>query len=373
MKVSILHSDLYGPLQAVSRSISARPQLPVLANVLLQAEKDSLIVSATNLEVGVIKKIPAEVLEEGTLTVPAKVFSEIIGSLSGEKINLQSSSDQLKISTANFSGVLNGIAATEFPTIPLSSEKSIAVNGLLLQQSLPEISFAAAVDEARPILTGILTQIKDSTLELVATDGFRLAHKKVPLPKNTTVSFKALIPRRTLEEAVRLMHEELKGDSEQEITIATSENQNQMILNLGQTQLSSRLIEGNFPVWEKIVPQTFVTTILINRTDLIKAIKLASVFARDAANIVKLNVKEHKIIVSSEARELGQQETELEATVEGEKDLPVAFNNKYLLDALSNCDSKEVTIKFSGSLSPALIIPSDQVGLEYVVMPIRIS
>ncbi len=159
MKVFILHSDLYSPLQAVARSIAQKPQLPVLVNVLLQTEKDYLKISATNLEIGVIKKIPAEVLEEGELTIPAKVFTEIINSLSGERITLESSGDQLKIETSHFSGILNGISATEFPTIPLSSEKSITLDGTLLQTSLPEIAFAAAIDEARPILTGTLKTV----------------------------------------------------------------------------------------------------------------------------------------------------------------------------------------------------------------------
>lgn len=373
MKLFVLHSDIYAPLQAVSRSIAVKPQLPVLSNVLLQTEKDYLKVSATNLEIGVIKKIPAEILEEGEITIPAKVFAEIINSLAGEKICLESSADQLKISTENFSGVLNGISATEFPTIPLSSEKSISINGELLHTALPEISFAAAIDEARPILTGILTQIKDHTLELVATDGFRLAHKKVPLPNANSLNFKALIPRRTFEEVARLINEDLKGeDNTAEISIATSENQNQMIFTINATQLSSRLIEGNYPVWEKIVPQSFITTIVLNRLDLIKAIKLAAVFARDAANVVKLTIDQNKVKVISEARELGQQETAIDASVEGES-LQISFNNKYLLDALSNCNSKEITIKFSGNLSPALIVPSDEDGLEYVVMPIRTS
>ncbi len=199
-----------------------------------------------------------------------------------------------------------------------------------------------------------------------------MAHKKVPLPNAGATSFKALIPRRTFEEAARLISEDLKGETNAEIIIATSENQNQMIFSINTTQLSSRLIEGNYPVWEKIVPHTFVTEVVMNRTDLIKAVKLASVFARDAANVVKLNIEKTKVKIVSEAQELGQQETELEASVSGEE-LLIAFNNKYLLDALSNCNAKDITLKFSGNLSPTLIVPNDQEGLEYVVMPIRTS
>ncbi len=381
MKIFILQSDLLNPLQAVSRSISPKPQLPVLHNILLQTEKDYLKISATNLEVGVIKKVPAEILEEGELTVPAKIFSEIISSLSGERISLEVSGEQLKITTPTFSGVLNGIAANEFPVIPLSSDQSISFPADTLQQSLPQISFSAAIDEARPTLTGIFTHMKDNQLEFVATDGFRLAHKKITLPNSNNHSFKFLIPRRTFEEVVRLISEDIKsGNDNSTVEISTAENQNQMVFQIGTTQLSSRLIEGNYPTWEKIVPTQFIFSIELDRQDLIKAIKLASVFARDAANIVKLELTKDKMEISSESHDLGQQKTELE--IKTDKDINesdskeafvIAFNNKYLLDALQNCHSKEIKIHFSGSLSSALIRPMEEEGLEYVVMPIRIS
>ena len=378
MKLYILQSDLIGPLQSVSRSIALRPQLPVLNNILLQAEKDTLKISATNLEIGVIKQISAEIMEEGSLTVPAKIFTEIINSLSGERINLEVSADQLKISTTGFSGTLNGIPSAEFPTIPLSSDESLDISAELLQKSLPQIAFASAIDEARPTLTGIFTQIKDNSLELVATDGFRLAHKKVKTTHKNPHSFKFLIPRRTFEEVVRLIGEDLKSVNPEElISISTSENQNQIIFQIGSTQLSSRLIEGNYPTWEKIVPTTFQQHIEVDRNDFIKAIKLASVFARDAANVVRLEVDKSKMRIFSESHDLGAQQTDLdienvEEPTQKEK-LVIAFNNKYLLDPLSSCHSKTVKISFSGNLSPAIITPLEEEGLEYVVMPIRIS
>ncbi len=374
MKVTILHSDIYSPLQAVSRSIAAKPQLPVLNNVLLQADSGVLTISATNLEIGIIKKINAEVIEAGDITVPAKILTEIMSGLSGEKVSLESSLDQLKISTQNFSGTLNGISATEFPTIPVSSDNNFSLDASLLQQSLPQISFASAIDEARPVLTGIFTEIKDQELEVVATDGFRLAHKKSKLDEsNSKQNFKSLIPRRTFEEVIKVIAEESQSNPDNlKLTISTSENQNQMIFQIGKTIISSRLIEGTYPTWEKIVPTTFKSFATVDRHDFMKSIKLASVFARDAANIVKMDVGKNKIKVFSEARELGQQETELEAKTEGEP-LIIAFNNKYLIDALNNCHSKEVKLNFSGNLSATLIQPLDEPGLEYVVMPIRIT
>lgn len=380
MKLYILQSDLIGPLQSVSRSIALRPQLPVLNNVLLQTEKDTLKISTTNLEIGVIKQINAEVMEEGSITIPAKIFTEIINSLPGERLNLEVSADQLKISTTSFSGTLNGISASEFPAIPLSSDESLEISADLIQKSLPQIAFASAIDEARPTLTGIYTQIKDNSFELVATDGFRLAHKKVVTPQKNSHNFKFLIPRRTFEEVVRLIGEDIKGSSTSDtplISMSTSENQNQIVFQIGTTQLSSRLIEGNYPTWEKIVPTTFQSHFEIDRNEFIKAIKLASVFARDGANVVKLEVDKTKMQISSESHDLGAQQTDLEIqnfeeVVKTEK-MVIAFNNKYLLDPLQSCHSKTVKMSFSGNLSPAIITPVEEEGLRYVVMPIRIS
>jgi DNA polymerase-3 subunit beta len=175
MRLKIQQSDLIGPLQAVSRSVGIRSTLPVLANILLQAQGHSLVLSATNLEIGVIKSINASIEEEGELTVPAKTFLEVISSLGGLELSFESADEHLKISAKNFNVTLNGISAAEFPAIPLVSEKAATVQAAVLKDSIPQISFAAAADDGRPVLTGILTEITKHTLELVATDGFRLA------------------------------------------------------------------------------------------------------------------------------------------------------------------------------------------------------
>jgi DNA polymerase III subunit beta len=371
MKISISQPDLLPALQAVSRSVGIKGALPVLGNILLETENGKLKLSATNLEIGVVKLVNANIEEEGSLTIPAKTLVEVVASLSGETIFLESQADQLKVSTKSFQASLNGIPSQEFPAIPLSSEEGLLLPASILQKAVSEITFAAAVDEGRPVLTGILTQIKGESIELVATDGFRLAHKTAQVEK-IDKDFKSLIPRRTFEELVRLVSEELKGEKQEKITLATSENQNQVIFKIGQTQLSSRLIEGQFPSWEKIIPQNFVNRTILEKADLIKALKLALVFAKSESNIVKLETKEKGLKLTSEARELGSQETDIDAQVEGET-VNIAINSKYLLDALAACPATQVLIEFSGNLSPVLIRPMGEEGLEYVVMPIRLS
>lgn len=369
MKLSIKQSALLPVVSSALRS-SGSKNLPVLANILVETEGDKLKLSATNLEIGVIKRVKAEnILEEGSITVPARTLHEIVSSLSDDELDIESSGEQVKITTKNFSGTINGISAQEFPPIPLSSDKSVLVKNHNFSKHLPQITFAAAVDEGRPVLTGILTEIKDKKLELVATDGFRLAH--INIDTETSGNFKALIPRKTFEELVRLISEEGDGD-EDELLISSSENQNQVIFKFGSTELSSRLIEGNFPAWEKIIPQIFENRTIIDRESFLKAIKLASVFAKDSSNIVKIETDQAGLKISSEAKQIGEQQSQIEAQVEGEK-IMIAFNSKYLMDVLNNLDSSQVLIEFSGNLSPALIKPVGQEGLEYVIMPIRIS
>src|SRR5260221_7270774 len=324
MKITILQQDLLPALQAVARSVGIRSTLPVLANILLQTEDGKLKLSATNLEVGVIKKVNAQINEQGEITVPARTLLEVVTPLTGNNLELEAAGEQLKITTQNFNATLNGISASEFPAIPISSEQAIMVPAKLLKTALPEITFAAAADEGRPILTGILTEISQGKLELVATDGFRLAHKAVGLETDAKTSFRALIPRRTFEEVVRLITEEIGESDEEKVEISTSENQNQMVFKVGQTQLSSRLIEGQFPAWEKIVPQKFENRTVLERDQLLKATKLASVFSRSEANIVKLETLKGKIRLSSGAKQLGEQETEVEAQSEGNP-ITIAF------------------------------------------------
>lgn len=366
MKLSILQQDLWPALQAVSRSCGVRSQLPVLGNILLQTEGGRLKLAATNLEIGVVKTVRVEIEEEGEITVPAKTFVEMVGNLTNEKLDISTSAEQIQITTPTFSSQLNGISAAEFPTIPLTGKQSIFINPQQLVKALPQIVFAAATEDGRPILTGILTEIKEKKLQLVATDGYRLAHKSMPVEESS--AFKALVPRKTLEEIMRLVSEE-EGD---QLEVSTSADQNQIIFKFGNTMVSSRLIEGNFPAWEKIIPTEVKSRLILDRGEVLKAVKLASVFARTDANIIKLKNLSDKIILTSEAKELGSQKKEVEASSEGEE-MEIAFNAKFLQDAFSSFNASQATLELSGSLSAALLKPIGEDGLEYIIMPVNLS
>lgn len=366
MKFQINQSELLDLSQSVARSCGFRSQLPVLGNILIKARGDELKLSATNLEIGIVKVVKIDIEEEGEVTVPAKVFLEVISNLDNTKITLIADNTSLQIKTDSFSSQINGISAAEFPEIPLSGKEAISIDAKVLFKFVPQVIFAAAVDEGRPQLTAVLTEVRGDLLRLIATDGYRLAHKDIAV--GTSSSFKALIPKTTLEEVVRLISE----DDAETVQISLSEDQNQIIFSFATTQLSSRLIEGNFPNWEKIIPSEFQTRIVIGKGVFVKAVKLASVFARDESNIVRILAKDNQITLLSEAKELGSQKNELSAQIEGEE-LTVAFNSKYLTEALNAFSSSQIIIELSGSLSATSIKPMGEEGLQYIIMPVNVS
>lgn len=367
MKFSILQQDFLPALQSISRSVGVRATLPILSNILLSSEGSKLKIAATNLEIGVIKLINAEIQDPGEITVPAKTLMEIVSSLSPVKIDLESSGELLNLSANKFKATINGTASSEFPVIPLSVSKGVIFKKEVLL-SCASILFAAAVDEGRPILTGILTESSNGSLNFVATDGFRLANRKVKPDGKLTTGFRVLIPRRTFEEVLRILQEE----GADEVEVSTAPNQNQIIFKIGLTIASSRLIEGQFPAWEKIIPEKTVLRSLVDRAELLRAVKLASVFAKNEANIVTLKISPERIILESSAKELGTQTNEIEGQTEGEE-LSIAFNAKFLQDVLTSCSGSQVMLEFSGPLSATLIKPVGAEDLKYIIMPVRVS
>ncbi len=365
MKFTILQQDLLPVLQAAARSVGARSTLPVLDNLLLSVEGSKLKIAATNLEIGVVKFVAVKAAEAGEITVPAKTIVELIAGLGQAEVTVESQAEVLTIISGSFKGSINGIAASEFPVIPVSSGSDVSFPKETLLSSA-QVLFAAAVDEGRPVLTGILTEVKDDKLDFVATDGFRLAHRQLSLPGKQT-AIKTLIPKRTYEEVLRIIAEQPVD----EVKIATSASQNQVVFTIGETIVSSRLIEGTFPVWEKIIPTEIVGRALLEKEALLKAIKLAAVFAR-GDNVLVLTTKKGALNLKSSAKELGTQENEVEGNIEGEE-LQIAFNTKFLQDAISNIPTSQLMMEFSGPLSAALIKPVGQEGLEYIVMPVRLN
>jgi len=375
MKLEILQEDLNQGLSVVSRFIASRPQLPVLANILFSAEKNNrLKLSATNLDIGIQYWLDAKVDKPGKLTIPAKEISEFVSYLSPGKLDLKTVKEgQIKISSKQGESMFTGMEAEEFPEIPTIDETKTASLPLSnLEESVNLTSYAAADDDTRPVLAAVNWEFSKNGYRMVATDGYRLSLKDVSdVEVNMEKSQNGgmfLIPARSLTEIVRL------ASGENELKLGLTEDENQVVFLLPELQLTSRLIEGEFPDYQKIIPDQTQTKVLVYKEELQQNVQMASVFARESANVVKFNVGEGKIEISSNAPNVGENKTELGAKIEG-KDIEIAFNYRFLLDFLKVIPGSEqqVQMEFNESLTPGLFkIPSDEDWI-HIIMPVKVD
>lgn len=372
MKLQVLQENLSHALAIASRFASTKAQLPVLANILLSAKKSKLLVSATNLETSISLFVGAKVESGGELTVPSRVVTDLISNLPGGPITLEVKKEQLKITTSGFTSKVSGMNSADFPSVsqqlgkgPLIFPKEKLIN------ALGSVLFATSIDETRPILTGVLFIFKKGELILVATDGFRLSQKRLRLAKlKQQKQNRLILPKGVLSELLRLSSEE------EEIGFSWKEGDNQVVFRVPNAILSSRVIEGEFPDFEKIIPETFKIKINLDREELLRAVRLASVFARDAANVVKISVKKDSMLLSAESSQAGSQETQVDAKVEGElgkRDFTVAFNYRFLEDFLGASRGEEIQIEFFDSSSPGVFTNPKDPDFLHLMMPVRIQ
>jgi DNA polymerase-3 subunit beta len=365
MRLSCLQENLNKGLSIVNKIVPSQASLPVLNNILLKTEKGQLKISATNLEIGINKLIGAKIEKEGAITVPARLFSEYINSLPNEKIDLEVKDNNVNIHCKNYKATILGIDASEFPLIPEIKQKPIiSITPELLHKAISCVTFAAAIDESRPVLAGVFLNFKDNQLKLVATDSYRLAEKTIKLDKNVIGEVSIIIPTRTMQELNRILTE-----VENKVEISVTENQ--ILFKINDTDLISRLIEGSFPDYRRIIPDSFQTKVLVNTTAFNNMVKTASIFSSPSANNIKLQLKSKgELIIQSSAAQIGENVSCLDADISG-GDGEITFNAKYLLDVLNNIESEETLLQIRGKLDPGVIKPAGQEDYIYVIMPLR--
>ena len=364
-----MQENLARGLQVVSRAVSVRNTLPVLANVLLKTEDAGLKLTATNLEIGVTYWVPGRIDNDGTTTVPARLFTDVINSLpAGDKVDLElQGAATLRIRSGRFETHIKGIDADDFPAIPTAGERpTTRVSQKVLKQALEETAFAAASDEARPILTGVLARFEGDRLTLAAADNYRIAVKTVPL-MDPVEDTSIVIPARSLNELIRIL-----ADTDAPVDIVLSAQRNQILFHLDGVDLVSRLIDGQFPPYQNVLPKTHATRAVLERDDLLKAVRLAALIASSSANIVKIQVGgegEPGLTVTANA-ETGDNEGRVEAQVEGDG-TTIAFNARYLMDVLTNVNADQFALELNGPLSPGVFKPVGDDDYVHVVMPVR--
>jgi DNA polymerase-3 subunit beta len=376
MKVSCLQENLARGLSIVSRAVATRSTLPVLANILLSTDESRLKLSATNLEIGINCWIGAKVGQEGATTVPARLLADLVNSLPSERIDLEliTRTQTLNVKCGRYEANVKGIDAQEFPLILVPEEDSrVKIAPEVLRQMIDQVAFAAATDESRPVLTGVLAEITTDRITLAAADGYRLAVSTAPLEQGPENAVSVIIPARALQELRRV-----SGDESEAIEVIIAPNRNQIFFHLNDIDLVSQLVEGSFPPYGQIIPNTANTTTTIDTADLLKAARMAFIFARDAANIVRLQMVPNgddemgRVIVSATSSEHGDNVSELDATIKGAP-IEVAFNARYLIDALSVIDTAQITLQTRDASSPGVIRPVGGTDFTYVVMPMHIA
>lgn len=374
MKLTILQENLAKSVSLASRFTSSRMQLPILGNILLKTSKTKLFIASTNLEISVSIPIGAKIEKEGEIAAPSRVLSELILNLPKGTVTLEVEKEQLKISTSSFSSNILGMNTSDFPKIPsnISKESSISFSQDIFSAALAKVLFAVSSDETRPILTGVYFVFSKDGLILVATDGFRLSLNKIPNTKykiqNTFV-----VPRTILSEVGRV------SDSD-EVLLEFRDKEKQVIFGTGDNVFSSRLLEGTFPDYEKIIPKTSSHKVLVDKEDFLRAVKLASIFARDNANIVKIGIRNEEIVIRAESSAAGNQETKIEAkiTAEGPErpggvEWEIAFNYKFLEDFIGSVGGEEIVMQFSEVDKPGVFLDPSSPDYLHLIMPVKIQ
>ena len=374
MRVSCLQENLAKGLSVVGRAVATRSTLPVLSNVMLATDNGRLKLSATDLEIGISCWIGAKVEEDGAITVPARSFIDLVNSLPPERIDMELivRTQTLNLKCARYEANLKGIDAQEFPLIPSAEEGEgqITLETDAFREMIEQVVFAAATDESRPILTGVLAKFEGKQLTLAAADGFRLSVRSIELPMETEPA-SIIIPARALAEVARISTEE------ETIALIIASNRNQVLFHTPNVELVSQLIEGNFPDYQQIIPKTYTTRTVVNTGSFLRACKTANIFARDAANIVRLQIvpggelAPGHMTVTATSAELGDNVGEMDASIEGDE-IEIAFNVKYLIDVLSVIDSADVALETTTPSSPGVIRPVGDEDFVHVIMPMHV-
>ena len=376
MKVSCLQENLSKGLSTVARAVAPRSTLPVLGNVLVATDDGRLRLSATNLELGITCWIGAKIEEEGATTVPARTFVDLVNTLPSDKVNMEltTRTQSLNVRCGAFNNDIKCIDAQEFPPLPPAEvEGDLTLNVDDLREMIGQVTFAASVDDARPVLTGVLLEIDSGKLTMAAADGFRLSVRTAHLSSPADGPIRAIIPARALAELARVL-----GDGEETVSMSLPSNRGQVIFRANNIELVSQLIEGTFPDYEGIIPSGYSNRSVLSTQSFLKACKAADIFARESAHSARLRITpgselEPGIVeVTATSAETGSNETMVDATIEGDQ-IEIAFNVRFLVDVLGVIDTPNVALETNNSSSPGVLRPVGHEEFLHVIMPMHLG
>lgn len=373
MKITTDQEPLFSGIQTISTVVPPRATLPILSNVLLTAEEGMLVLSATDLDISILTKIPVEVIEPGGITVPARKLLQIVRELPNTKVSLETEGERISILSDHGHYVLTGIPADQFPNLPTEVEGiSIEADSTLMRRMIEKTIFAASGDETRPELNGVLWRIEDyegmGRMTMVTTDGHRLARMTAGLSEPAGEHAEAILPPKALHQFVRLV----TGGASLKKAIVGG---NFVVFDLGTTVLFSRVIEGPYPDFEQVIPQNNEKKLVVAYDILLPGLRRVAILADSDTHQVRLTLGENAMRLSSASRDIGAEaEEELLVSYQGEA-LDIAYDASYLMDILRNMDSEEIVFELDTPISAGVIRPvQQQEGQDYLclIMPLRI-
>ncbi len=376
MKVSVLQENLAYGLNIVSRAVSPRSTLPVLSNLLVATDEGRLRLSATNLELGITCWIGAKIQEEGSTTVPARTFTELVGTLTDQQVEMSLSvrTQNLNIQSGSSNTDLKCIDSQEFPPMPAPDlSDGIPINVSDLKEIIQQVAFAASTDEARPILTGVLVTVNGDQLTLASADGFRLSVRKAILSSPISRPVQSVVPARALSELARII-----SDGDQVVTMTLPPDRGQVVFQMKDIQLVSQLIEGAFPDYEQIIPKSRETRSVLSTSSFLKACKQAEIFAREGSHIARINItpggelKPGSIMITGQSEETGSNQTEIDSSIDG-SELLIAFNVRFLREVLEVIKTPEVALETTVDTAPGVLRPVGEENFLHVIMPMHLG
>lgn len=362
MKLQVTQENLNRALGTVARVANARNPLPVLANVLIRTDHNRLSVAATNLDIAITEFIGAKIEEEGSITVPARLMQDFVSSLPGGIIELTLEESRLHIKTDQYQSVINGIVADEFPVMPtIDKGKEWKVDGAILKRALQQVVFAASGDESRPVLTGVLVHSVEGRLFMAATDSYRLAEKDLGA---AAADVDLLVPASAMQDLLRVL-----GDGDEVVNVTHDDQQ--VLFSVGDIALVARLLEGKYPDYRKLIPKEFAVSATLKRADLVNVTKVSSLFARESAGSVTIDLdeSEKRLSIRSIASQLGENTANADANVTGSGN--ITLNSRYLLDALQAISGEEVVFSFNGKLEPTMLKDVKAADYTHIIMPLK--
>jgi len=376
MQVTCLRENLSRGLANVSRAVASRATLPVTQNVLLEGDNGQLKLTATNTEISISTWIGAQIEGEGSITVPARMLTDFVNSLPGETVTIdfQAEPAGVKVSSGKFNGDISGIPAEEFPPIPeVSGGVSVTIPADAFKGALERVVFAAATDDSRPVLTGVKIELKEKSFIVAAADGFRLAVETGDLAEAVDGEIGIIVPAKTLTEVERLL-----GDGSSTISLSTDSNDRSAKFRLDSSEIVTSLVQGTFPDYEKLIPTSWSTRASIDHGQMSQATRAASIFARDGSGIIRIMINPGEgeaagaVKVIARAEEVGANENEVEAAVEGDE-TKIAFNSKFLSDVLNVIEGDDVKLETTTPSSPGVFRSPKHENYTHVVMPMFVQ